>query len=127
MAYDTNSLFLGIALGVIKSIALTELFECMRTLEDPFFSNSGWDRRAREELVVLAHQELMVARKMLFPKADDFVLTRDWFGDDNTVVNCHRNSSQHKDRKSRHHSVSLFEKRSKSPGYSAFDPILHTG
>ena len=77
--------------------------------------------------MVLAHQELMVARKMLCPKADDFVLTRDWFGDDNTVVNYHRNSFQHENRKSRHHSVSLFEKRSESPGYSTFDPILHTG
>ena len=37
VAYDTNSLFLGIPMGVIMSIALTGLFECVRTLEDPFF------------------------------------------------------------------------------------------
>ena len=75
--------------------------------------------------MVLAHQELMVARKILFPKADGFVLTRDWFEDDNTAVDDHGDSFQCNDRKSRHHSVSLFETRSKSPGYSTFDPILH--
>lgn len=65
-------------MGVILSIALTGLFECVRTLEDPFFLNLTMDGiNVREELVVLAHQELVVARKMLFPKADDFVLTRD--------------------------------------------------
>ncbi|KAL3762573.1 hypothetical protein ACHAW5_003111 [Stephanodiscus triporus] len=126
VAYDTDSLFFGIAMGVITSFALTGLFECVRSLEDPFVSNLNMDAiDVREELVVLAHQELLVARKMLFPKADCFVLARDLFGDDDAVGDDRRHSVQiREDRKSRHHSSSLFE----SPGcYSTFDGVVPGG
>ncbi|KAL3775798.1 hypothetical protein ACHAW5_002294 [Stephanodiscus triporus] len=85
VAFDTH-LFLGITIGVITSIALTGLFECVRVLEDPFVSNLTLDGiDVREELVVLAYQELMVSRKMWFPKADDFVLTSDFLAGDDAV------------------------------------------
>ena len=100
VALDTGSLALGIALGVITSIALTGLFECVRKLEDPFVSHVTLDGiDVREELVVLAYQELMVARKMLFPGAKGFVLKRDIFEAD--TINPSRN--EHEDhRRSRH-------------------------
>lgn len=80
VALDTGSLSLGISMGVITSIALTGLFECVRMLEDPFVTHTTLDGiDVREELVVLAYQELMVARKMLFPEAKEFVLKRDMF------------------------------------------------
>ncbi|KAL3757851.1 hypothetical protein ACHAWU_004175 [Discostella pseudostelligera] len=76
VAIDTGSLSLGIALGVMTSIALTGLFECVRQLEDPFVSHVTLDGiDVREELVVLAYKELMVARAMVFPTAGDFELT----------------------------------------------------
>lgn len=75
VAIDTGSLSLGIALGVMTSIALTGLFECVRQLEDPFVSHVTLDGiDVREELVVVAYKELMVARTMVFPMADDFEL-----------------------------------------------------
>jgi hypothetical protein len=75
VAIDTGSLSLGIALGVMTSIALTGLFECVRQLEDPFVSHVTLDGiDVREELVVMPYKELMVARTMVFPMADDFEL-----------------------------------------------------
>jgi len=77
IAHDTGSLALGVAMGVITSIALTGLFECVRQLEDPFVSHVTLDGiDVREELVVLAYQELMVARRVLFPEAERFVMAR---------------------------------------------------
>merc|ERR1719203_2225199 len=35
VAIETNSLALGLALGIITSLALTCLFECVRQIEDP--------------------------------------------------------------------------------------------
>jgi len=47
----------------------------VRQLEDPFVSHVSLDGiDVREELVVLCHQQLMVARQMLFPDAEEFVL-----------------------------------------------------
>jgi len=110
VAFDTN-LFLGIATGVITSIALTGLFECVRTLEDPFVSNLTLDGiDVREELVVLAHQELMVSRKMWFPKADDFVLTSDFLKGDNAVTDAREMYRKSENRMSRHFSSSLHTK-----------------
>ncbi|KAL3826940.1 hypothetical protein ACHAXA_006020 [Cyclostephanos tholiformis] len=107
VAHDTN-LFLGIATGVITSIALTGLFECVRTLEDPFVSNLTLDGiDVREELVVLAHQELLVSRKMWFPKAGDFVLTSDFLAGDDATDNARDIYRNNEDRLSRHFSPSL--------------------
>lgn len=78
VAIDTNSLAMGIALGVLTSLALTGLFECVKQIEDPFVSHVTLDAiDVREELVVLAFQELMVARKMLFPEAEAYVMKPD--------------------------------------------------
>ena len=78
VARDTHSLPFGIALGVVTSIALTALFECVRQLEDPFVSYVTLDAiDVREELVVLLYQELMTARAVTFPEAGEFKLKRD--------------------------------------------------
>jgi hypothetical protein len=107
VAFDTN-LFLGIATGVITSIALTGLFECVRILEDPFVSNLTLDGiDVREELVVLAHQELMVSRKMWFPKSEDFVLTSDFLAGDDAVNNARDMCRRNENRMSRHYSSSF--------------------
>lgn len=119
VALDTGSLPLGIALGVITSIALTGLFECVRQLEDPFVSHVTLDGiDVREELVVLAYQELLMARKMLFPKANTFILKRDCFArdsdDDNVAPGNQENKTEDSeaikastclDRRSRHFSA----------------------
>ena len=77
VAIDTDSLAMGIALGVLTSLALTGLFECVKQIEDPFVSHVTLDGiDCREELVVLAFQELMVARKMLFPEAEAFAMNQ---------------------------------------------------
>jgi len=57
---------------------LTCLFECVRQIEDPFVSHITLDGiDVREELFVLAYQELMVARKILFPNAEDYEMKPD--------------------------------------------------
>jgi hypothetical protein len=61
----------------------------------------------REELVVLAYQELMVSRKMWFPKADDFVLTSDFLAGDDAV------GIRAEQRSSRYFSASLHKSESK--------------
>ncbi|KAL9185767.1 hypothetical protein ACHAXT_003544 [Thalassiosira profunda] len=100
VAIDTGSLALGISLGIITSVALTGLFECVRQLEDPFVSHVTLDGiDVREELVVLAYQELMVGRRMLFPEAKEFALKKDAFELDVDV-----SVDKSLDRKSRHHS-----------------------
>ncbi|KAL7521862.1 hypothetical protein ACHAWX_006550 [Stephanocyclus meneghinianus] len=78
VARDTDSLAMGIAVGVVTSIALTALFECVRQLEDPFVSYVTLDAiDVREELVVLVYQELMIARGVMFPEAEKFELKGD--------------------------------------------------
>lgn len=78
VALDTDSLAMGIAVGVVTSIALTALFKCVRQLEDPFVSHVTLDAiDVRKELVVLVYQELMMAREVLFPDAEKFELNSD--------------------------------------------------
>eukprot|EP00956_Cyclotella_meneghiniana_P012371 scaffold17601_cov57-Cyclotella_meneghiniana.AAC.1 len=78
VARDTHSLPFGVALGVVTTIALTALFECVRQLEDPFVNYVTLDGiDVREELVVLLYQELMTARAVTFPEAGEFKLKSD--------------------------------------------------
>jgi hypothetical protein len=57
---------------------LTCLFECVRQIEDPFVSHVTLDGiDVREELIVLAYQELMVARKILFPNTEEYEVKPD--------------------------------------------------
>jgi hypothetical protein len=78
VARDTGSLAFGIAFGIVTSIALTALFECVRQLEDPFVSYVTLDAiDVREELVVLVYQELMTARSVMFPEAGEFKIKGD--------------------------------------------------
>mmetsp|Transcript_2108 Transcript_2108/g.4444 ORF Transcript_2108/g.4444 Transcript_2108/m.4444 type:complete len:517 (-) Transcript_2108:872-2422(-) len=85
VARDSNSLALGIVIGIVTSLALTGLFECLTHLEDPFVANVTLDGiDVREELVVLTYGELMMARSMLFPDAEKFILERsDGIGESN--------------------------------------------
>lgn len=78
IAIDTESIVFGCIIGAVTSLALTSLFEAVRQLEDPFargFTFDGID--VTEELQVLAYEELMVARSMVFPDAEEFVLKED--------------------------------------------------
>lgn len=75
---DTGSIVFGCIIGAVTSLALTSLFEAVRQLEDPFargFTFDGID--VTEELQVLAYEELMVARSIIFPDAKEFVLKED--------------------------------------------------
>ena len=57
---------------------MTCLFECVRQIEDPFVSHVTLDGiDVREELIVLAYQELMVARKILFPNTEEYEVKPD--------------------------------------------------
>ena len=57
---------------------MTCLFECVRQIEDPFVSHISLDAiDVREELIVLAYQELMVARKILFPNSEEYEMKPD--------------------------------------------------
>jgi hypothetical protein len=92
---NTDSPALGCIIGAVTSLALTSLFEAVRQLEDPFarvFTFDGID--VTEELQVLAYEELMVARSIIFPDAEEFVLK----GDTNKVKKV-----VELDRKSRHY------------------------
>eukprot|EP00986_Skeletonema_menzelii_P012636 scaffold7046_cov151-Skeletonema_menzelii.AAC.6 len=78
IAIDTESIVFGCIIGAVTSLALTSLFEAVRQLEDPFargFTFDGID--VTEELQVLAYEELMVARTIIFPDAEEFVLKED--------------------------------------------------
>jgi hypothetical protein len=125
VAMNTN-LGLGLATGIITSIALTGLFECVRTLEDPFLYNQYYDGiDVREELKVLTHQELIMSRKMWFPMAEEFVLMKDCCYidniDDDPTKRRGSETFTKEDRASRHFSQSLFEKVTPRPT----DTIIH--
>ena len=61
----------------------------------------------REELVVLAHQELIVSRKMWFPRADDFELTSDFLAGDDAAYDARDMYQKNENRSSRHFSAAL--------------------
>jgi hypothetical protein len=80
IAIDTSSVVLGCTIGTVTSLALTSLFECVRQMEDPFASGFTFDGiDVTEELKVLAYEELMVARSIIFPDAEEFVLKDDTY------------------------------------------------
>ena len=82
VALDSGSLALGLIVGIMHSLVLTGLFNCVAELEDPFTSDINLDGiDCREELVVLAYEELLCARRMMFPEAGEFVLKEDCFMD----------------------------------------------
>ena len=70
LAFDLNSLAIGILFAVVTPLCLTALFETIRALEDPFvgyISLDGID--VKEEFEVLHWQQLINARRALFPSA----------------------------------------------------------
>lgn len=70
IAYDMNSLAMGICFGVITSLALTALYESVDVLEDPFVASLTLDGiDVHEELSVLHWKTLTNARSVVFPNA----------------------------------------------------------
>jgi len=73
IAFDLNYLSLGICFATITTFALTALFESTQMLEDPFVGYVSLDGiDVEEELQVLHWHQLINARKILYPNADDF-------------------------------------------------------
>jgi hypothetical protein len=73
LAFDLDSLTMGIFMAIITPLCLTALFESIQVLEDPFtgyITLDGID--VREEFQVLHWQQLVNARKILFPYAPPF-------------------------------------------------------
>ena len=70
IAYDMNSLGMGIMFGIITSLALTGLYESVDVLEDPFVASLTLDGiDVHEELSVLYWRTLTNARSVAFPDA----------------------------------------------------------
>ena len=70
IAYDMNSLAMGICFGIITSLALTALYESVDVLEDPFVASLTLDGiDVHEELSVLYWKTLTNARSVAFPNA----------------------------------------------------------
>lgn len=96
IAIDTNSIVFGCIIGAVTSLALTSLFQAVRQLEDPFSRGFTFDGiNITEELQVLAYEELMVTRKMMFPDAEEFVLKEDTNKVKEGVVRLERRSRHH--------------------------------
>jgi len=78
LAFDLNSLAMGILFAVITPLCLTALFESMQAIEDPFV---GWITLdgidVSEELDVLHWHQLMNARCELFPDAPNYEAGKD--------------------------------------------------
>ena len=73
LAFDLDSLAMGIFMSIITPLCLTALFESIQVLEDPFtgyITLDGID--VREEFQVLHWQQLVNARKIMFPYAPAF-------------------------------------------------------
>lgn len=78
LARDTNSLGMGIAFACITSLALTALFESIRVLEDPFVAHLKLDGiDVHEELTVLHYYQLVNARGVFYPGANEFAMEQD--------------------------------------------------
>mmetsp|Transcript_692 Transcript_692/g.798 ORF Transcript_692/g.798 Transcript_692/m.798 type:complete len:451 (+) Transcript_692:211-1563(+) len=74
VAFDLQSLTMGILFSIITPLCLTALYESMQAIEDPFV---GWITLdgidVIEELNVLHWHQLMNARREIFPNAPDFI------------------------------------------------------
>eukprot|EP00555_Chaetoceros_dichaeta_P004061 CAMPEP_0198252778 /NCGR_PEP_ID=MMETSP1447-20131203/3255_1 /TAXON_ID=420782 /ORGANISM="Chaetoceros dichaeta, Strain CCMP1751" /LENGTH=222 /DNA_ID=CAMNT_0043938161 /DNA_START=53 /DNA_END=721 /DNA_ORIENTATION=+ len=73
VAFDLNSLALGICFATITPFALTALYESTQILEDPFVGYVSLDGiDVTEEFEVLHWHQLINSRKVLYPHAEDF-------------------------------------------------------
>mmetsp|Transcript_2681 Transcript_2681/g.6195 ORF Transcript_2681/g.6195 Transcript_2681/m.6195 type:complete len:644 (-) Transcript_2681:688-2619(-) len=73
LAFDLNSLVMGILMSIITPLCLTALFESIQVLEDPFVGYITLDGiDVREEFQVLHWQQLVNARRIIFPYAPPF-------------------------------------------------------
>ena len=77
IAFDLQSLTMGIIFAIITPLCLTALFESMTNLEDPFV---GWATLdgidCVEELEVMYKQQLENTRNEAFPKAEAFEIRK---------------------------------------------------
>jgi hypothetical protein len=75
VAHDLQSLWVGIAFGIITTLVLTALLEAVQVLEDPFTAYVSLDGvDVREEFEVLNFTQLVKARKLFFPLAPAYPL-----------------------------------------------------
>ena len=75
VAYNLNSLEVGITLSICTSLILTALLEAVQVLEDPFTAYVSLDGiDVREEFQVLNWNQLVKARKLMFPAAPEYPL-----------------------------------------------------
>mmetsp|Transcript_10356 Transcript_10356/g.12154 ORF Transcript_10356/g.12154 Transcript_10356/m.12154 type:complete len:461 (-) Transcript_10356:53-1435(-) len=73
VAFDLDSLALGICFATITPFALTALYESTQILEDPFVGYVSLDGiDVTEEFEVLHWHQLINSRKVLYPHAEDF-------------------------------------------------------
>ena len=73
LAFDLQSLPMGIVFALITPLCLTALFESMTNLEDPFVGYLTLDGiDCYEELMVLHWHQLKNARSQIYPHAKDF-------------------------------------------------------
>ena len=73
LTFDLNSLYLGILFATVTPFYLTALFESTQALEDPFVGYVSLDGiDVKEEFEILHWHQLVNARKILFPHAEDF-------------------------------------------------------
>lgn len=73
LAIDLHSLANGIFFAILTPLVLTALFQTIQVMEDPFVgwvSLDGID--VREEMEILHFQQLISARKTLFPDAPEY-------------------------------------------------------
>ena len=115
LALDLNSLGLGVCFAVITPLCLTALFESIQVLEDPFLGFITLDGiDVREEFQVLHWQQLINARKIIFPYAPPFspssqlpvlweVLTEELSNDDDRKDGDHEDGDHEEDDHDEYH------------------------
>lgn len=73
LAKELDSLPMGIAFSIITPLILTALFQTMQVMEDPFVGFLALDRiDVNEEMEVLHFQQMISARRTLFPFAQKY-------------------------------------------------------
>ena len=73
LARSTGSLGLGIFYALLTAVALSDLFDCVAQLEDPFFGHTSLDGvDVQEELGECLSEHLLLLRKQTFSGAKPF-------------------------------------------------------
>ena len=74
LAFDLNSIGMGLLFALITPLCLTALFESTQALEDPFVGYISLDGiNVKEEFEVLHWHQMMNARNSIYPQAPAYV------------------------------------------------------